>query len=90
MLDPSRHNQEFPFLNPNAFVSKLHTKSSLHDEEEFVFGVVLVPDKLSLKFDDFDLLTIEFPYDFGTPVVKKKVKFLAQVDFIGVQEAIST
>lgn len=56
-------------------VAVLHFEFALDDEEEFVFGLVVVPDEFPTKLDQLDVLPIQFGDDFGRPVVGELVKF---------------
>jgi hypothetical protein len=69
VFDASRHDQAFPFLQPDVAIPKFHSKSALYDKEQLVFVVVVVPDERSLELDQFDLLAVQFADDFGFPQV---------------------
>lgn len=76
MFDTTRHNQEFAWLERDgvgkaAGIAMLHFKFALNDKKEFVFRLVVMPDKFSSEFDQFDLLAIEFSNDFWRPVCRE-------------------
>ena len=79
VFDASRYNQEFAGLERDGVgeaggVAVLHFEFALDDEEEFVFRRVMVPDEISSKLDQLDVLPIEFGDDFGGPVGSELVE----------------
>ena len=69
VLDASGHDEELALFQPNVAVPELHPESPLDHQEESVFVVVLVPDKLALEFYQLDVLPVQFANDLGAPVV---------------------
>jgi hypothetical protein len=80
------HQNKWEFLKPSGDCPGLrpviHAKAALQNQEQFVFGVVMMPDKLALEFDEFDVLTIEFSYDLWAPVLMEGAEFVRQENFL--------
>src|SRR5262249_12698120 len=68
MLDTPRNDQELSCLEPNEPIAKLHAESTLHDEKQLILVLMMVPDKRSEEFHQFDMLAIEFASDFRAPL----------------------
>ena len=41
---------------------------------------MVMPDEFTLQLDEFDLLAVELPNDFGIPMVGEALEFLGNVD----------
>ena len=61
-------------------VFKFNPHAAFDDDEHLVGVAVVVPDKLALNFDEFELIVVHFGDDFGRPVVRKEVEFFGEVD----------
>ena len=77
VLHTSRDDDEFAGCDIEAlivsrFVTVVHAKTSMHDQEEFVLVVVVVPDELALKLDQLDLLSIQFADNLRAPVIRER------------------
>jgi hypothetical protein len=81
MLQAPRHDYQLSFLKPQVLVAELHPESSLHDEEYFVFVVVVLPDELALKFVQLYVLSVELSSDVGLPVFSICLNFSATSTF---------
>ena len=64
-----RHDDQFPRCEGDYVIPELDSKGSAPDEEEFIFGLVLVPGKDALDFDQLQLLTVQPGDRLGTPVL---------------------
>ena len=79
MFDAARNDNEIPFAERNAPVAKVHPEAPPQHQEEFVFPCVVVPDKLTLKLHQLDVLSIQFADDARIPMVGKHLQLLAEV-----------
>src|SRR5262245_29535470 len=70
MLDAARNDDELSRLDLTHFVSKLHPQQTGQDEEELVFGLVMMPDELALQLDQLHSLSVEFADDARSPVFR--------------------
>jgi hypothetical protein len=73
VLGSVRHDDELALRDQKCLfdargVAVSHVEFALQDEEHFVFPFVTMPNEVSLELDDFDVLTIELPYDLRTPM----------------------
>src|SRR5712675_631831 len=70
-LDAARHDYQFalcdPFFAFPSVFSIVHAKPALHDQEQLIFVVVMMPGEGSLEFDELNQLTIEFTGDARVP-----------------------
>ena len=76
MLDAPRDDQELSFLQPDLTVTELHNEASLHDQEEFVLVIVVVPDELAPELDELDVLAVHLTNDLGAPVILEEGQLL--------------
>ena len=81
VLYAARNDDEFAFFNPIVVVAKFHAEAAFHDEEQFVFLLVVMEDKFSFELVEFDLLAVEFGGNVGLPVFGDFGEFLGDVDF---------
>ena len=81
MFDATGNDQQLAFFQPDLPVPEIHPESSLHHQEQLVLIFVMMPDKLALELDEFDLLTVQLADDFGTPVVVKLGELLLDIYF---------
>ena len=80
MLHAVRDNEEFPGLDGDLAVAKLHSERSLDDEKEFVFRFVKVPVELALQLGQLHQLTVERTHDARVPVVTEQGELLGEID----------
>ncbi len=84
VLHAPGHDQELALLQADLSVTEVHAEPSLHDQEEFVLVVVLVPDELALELDQLDVLAVEFADDLRAPVVLEEGQLLGEVHLVDV------
>ncbi len=82
MLNAVRNNQKLAFFEPHVTVSKFHSESTLHDQEKFIFGIVMMPDKWASEFDQLDLLTVEVPDHPRREVIGEQRELFFKVDLL--------
>src|SRR5579863_799920 len=76
----ARNDYEFAFADDSFAVAKFHAQSALDDEEEFVFVVMMMPDKFALEFDSFDVAVVDLADDARIAVVEEEAEFLLEID----------
>lgn len=74
------HNEELTWSQPHRTVPKLEPQGTFQYEKELVFVLVPVPDELTLRFCQFDLLTVELPCYARVPVILDSRELLGEVD----------
>jgi len=52
----------------------------LRTRKKIVGVLMLVPDKLTLHFDDHEIVPVELPHDARLPIVRKRRKPVGEVD----------
>jgi hypothetical protein len=67
-FDAGRHDQEFAYFQPDVSIPELHAEPAFDDEEEFVLGVVVVPDERPLELDQLHLLAVQLADDLRFPL----------------------
>jgi hypothetical protein len=80
MLDTARNNDEFAFAHDGFAVAELHAQRAFDHKEEFVLVLMVMPDKLTLEFDGFDMTIIYFADDPGIAVIGKMAELFTQID----------
>src|SRR5260370_42520571 len=65
VLDAARADNEFAFARDTLTIAEFHAEGALHDEKEFVFIIVMLPEKGSLALDGFHNAIIDFPEEEG-------------------------
>ena len=68
VLNTSRNNQELTFLKLDTTIAKLHAEAPLDHQKQLILQVVVMPNKLTLKLDELDVLTIQLADNLGIPV----------------------
>ena len=81
MLYTSRNDQELTFLKPNVSVTVLHAESTLDNEKQLILQIVMMPDKLALKLDELDMLTVQLADNLGVPVFVESRQLFGEIDF---------
>jgi hypothetical protein len=79
VLDAVRDHNEFAFAHHTLTIAEFHAERAFHDEKEFVFVIVMVPEKFSFEFNSFHQAIIDFADDAGLVVLGNKAEFLFQV-----------
>ena len=72
-------DDQFAFFEPDVSISKLHAKTTTHNEEQLIFVFMMVPNEFALKLDEFHELTVEFADDTRAPVLVQKSELLAEI-----------
>jgi hypothetical protein len=87
MLDSAWNDNEFSLIDPfltraGILVAIFHTKSSLHDQEQFIFMVMVMPYEFAVELHELDHMSIEFSRDVRFVVFGNFREFLGEIDFV--------
>ena len=82
MLDPTRHHDEFTFLDPLVTIAKFHAKAAFDHQEQLVFVFMVMEDELAFQFVELDLLAVELGRDVGFSVFVNLSELLPDVDLV--------
>jgi hypothetical protein len=80
MLDTARNNDKFAFAHDGFAVAEFHAQRAFDHQEEFVLVFMVMPDKLTLEFDGFDMALVYFTDDSRIPAVGKAAELFTQID----------
>src|SRR2546421_12764418 len=47
VLDAARHNDKFAFVDDGFVAAELHSQRALHDQKQFVFAFMMMPDEFA-------------------------------------------
>ena len=79
MLDAAGHHDELARPHVPVATPELQAQPSLHDEEELVFPLVVVPDELAAELDELHVHVVDLAHDLGRPVIGEPAERLGQV-----------
>src|ERR1700733_6588096 len=80
MLDAARYDSEFACLQMNLAIAKFDEQVTFDDEEEFVFGVVLMPDELAFELGELDVGVVDFADDLRAPIIVEEREFCCEIN----------
>src|SRR3989442_972224 len=63
VLDPARDDDELARAELSVAVAELHAKATLHDQEQLVFAVVVVPHELAPQLDHLHVHVVDVTHD---------------------------
>jgi hypothetical protein len=79
MFDATGHDEELPLLQTDVTLPELHPESSFDHQEEFIFAVMLVPDKLTLELGQLDVLPVQLAHNLGAPVIVEESELFPDI-----------
>jgi hypothetical protein len=79
MFDSFRDYKYFTRTERDYSVPKLNVDAPAEDQKEVISIVVLVPDKLTLDFDNHEVMSVELTNDPGLPVLCKCRQLVGKV-----------
>lgn len=82
VFDSARHDDELAWFEFDVFASEFDAEASLHNQEQLVFVLVMMPDEFAFQFVELHQLSIEFTSDVGLPVFVDLGEFVGEVDFV--------
>jgi hypothetical protein len=80
VFNPPGDNGKLPFRDPQVAVAQLDQQPAFNHQEELVFILVQVPDKLAFDLDELQVRVVDFAGDSRLPVVLNQAEFLSKVD----------
>jgi hypothetical protein len=81
VLHTSRHDEKLALFQHDGMIAEFHPEPALNHQEEFIFGVVVMPDEWTLKLHQLDLLAVQLTNNFRLPVCGEQAELFAQVYF---------
>src|SRR2546422_780958 len=81
VLDAVRNDDELARLDHEVLVSQLHPQPALHDQEQLILALMMVPDELALELRELHQVVVHSADDLGTPVILKPAEHLGEIDF---------
>jgi hypothetical protein len=86
MLHAAGDDDEFAGLDPllmlaGILVAIFHAEAAFDDEKEFVFVVVMMPEKSGVGLDELDHLSVEFSGDVGLVELGDAGEFFGEIYF---------
>ena len=82
MLDAPGDDEELALLQPDFSIQEVHAEPALHDEEQFVLPIVLMPDELATELDELDVLPVQLANDLRAPVVVEEGELFSDVHLV--------
>lgn len=80
MLHATRHDEEFPFVEHDLFITEEHADAPPNHEEQFVLVLMRVPDEVAEEFPQTHHLSVEITRHARRPIVFDGREFLFQID----------
>jgi len=71
VLDPARDDEELALVELDYPVSKVNRELAGNDQEQFVLGIVVVPDEFALELGKLDVLVIQLTDNARAPVFRE-------------------
>lgn len=69
MFDATWNNEKLAGFKAHDLVAKVEIETPLQNEEQFVLGVVPMPNEFAFQLYEFDVLTIQLADDSRSPVI---------------------
>jgi len=85
MFHASGDDDELALVQLDVSIPQPDQQLALDDQKQFVFGIVVMPDKLALEFCQLDVRIVEFARDAGMPLVLKEIKLVREIDLFHVR-----
>jgi len=82
MLYAVRDDDELAFANYGFVIAKLHAQHAFDYEEELIFQVVMMPDKLASNLDDLDRTIVDFADHTLAPVIGETAELFLEIDSV--------
>jgi hypothetical protein len=60
MLHPMRHDDEFALADDGFAIAEFHAQRAFHDQKQFIFDFVMMPDELAFQLHGLDGAIIYF------------------------------
>jgi len=87
VLNPTWNDDEFAFIDPllllaAVLVPRVHAKAALHDQEHFIFMIMMMPDEWTIEFYQLNHLSVEFGRNVRLVGFGNLHEFFGDVDFL--------
>lgn len=79
---PARDDEELALVQDHVSVSKSQGQLAFDYQEEFVFFLMMVPNKFAFDFRQLDVLSIKRSDNSGAPVLIKLAEFIGEIDLV--------
>src|SRR5262245_59232531 len=76
VLNAFWHDEKLARLQDDLLIAQQKAQPALHHQKELILCLVLMPDKLPLDLDQFDIRVVQLARNPGIPMVLKKREFL--------------
>ena len=80
VLDTLLDHKHLSFFHRNFLISKSNLHFTLDHDERLVGIVMLMPYKITLKFDEFKLVIIQLSNHLRRPMLRKEGQLLSKID----------
>jgi len=77
MFNAMWHNQKFAFVQLDDSITELDSQIATPHQKQFILGGVVMPHKLALQFDQFDLLAVQRADNFWSPMIGETGEFFS-------------
>src|SRR3989442_1112371 len=81
MFHATWNDHKFSCIQVDVSLSQLHDQMSAYHQKQFIFLLVMVPDKFTLELDKLDMSIVYLTNNFRTPGLGKLGKFFRQAYF---------
>src|SRR5258705_5116599 len=76
-----RNNDKFSFVNSNFLITEMHIKRPFHHIKQFIFLLMMMPDKFTFEFHQFYQLPVELSGNMGIIMITEGRKFFSKIYF---------
>src|SRR5437764_7094259 len=81
MFHTTRNDHKFSCIQVDVSLSQLYDQVSAYHQKQFIFLLVVVPDKFTFELDELDMSIVYLTHNFRTPGLGKLGKFFRQAYF---------
>ena len=82
VLDATGDDEELAGFKVHHSIAKVKIETSFQDQEQFVFGIVVVPDKFAFDLHQLDVLAVEFADDSRRPSLAELRQLVCEIDLL--------
>jgi len=81
VFNTSGNDHKLALLQPDVAIPQPNQRSSLHDEEQFILSLVVMPDKLAFELASVTYESLSSPAILGLQYSSNKLNFWARFTF---------
>ena len=85
MFNAARNYDELAGINRDNAIAKFDAKSAMNAQEQLIFKIVMMPDKLPLELDQLDLLSVQLADNLWSPMFGNLIQLVGNVDLVHLQ-----